>query len=342
MEYVVDHVMIAPTMRCNYRCKHCGWSCEPGTGDDIPIENVKEYINQLPELKTEKFGITGGEPTLYGELDEIILHAGNVRCRTGYPKLIYMNTNASWIEDETSASMKLKEWRRLGLDELRPSYDEYHREFTPDSKIQILRGLTRIDNMPEICILEEIGFIPVGRALSNVPRKKWLDPPYDCKISGMMLRDSFPEYDERFLEIFPDGVYVCDFRVGRLGHGRISDLVVKAMENPILKIISELSVKRTLELIQDKIPSDMQMKARTLHECTLCYEVFQDEKILGVIESESAQLLDHVERLNEELKRQIEEARAYDAKPMEEKIAHLKSLGIDISIAIEKVNRNQI
>jgi len=77
----------------------------------------------------------------------------------------------------------------------------------------------------------------------------------------------------------------------------------------------------------------MQMKARTLHECTLCCELFQDEKILGIVESESAQLLDHVEKLNEESKRQMEEARAYDAKPIEEMIAHLKSLGIDISIA---------
>jgi hypothetical protein len=333
MEYIVDHVMITPTMRCNYMCRHCGWSCEPGTGDDISLEKIKGYINQLPELKTERFGITGGEPTLYDNIDEIILHAGNVRCQTGYPKFIYMNTNASWIRDEESASIKLKEWKRLGLDELRASYDEYHREFTPDSKIQILRGLTATNGIPEICILKGTDFIPVGRARNNIPREKWQDPPHECKISDMVLRDSCPEIYERFLQIFPDGIYVCDYRVGHLGHGKISDLVVKAMENPILKIIGGLSVKRTLELIHDKIPSDMQMKARTLHECTLCCELFQDEKILGIVESESAQLLDHVEKLNEESKRQMEEARAYDAKPIEEMIAHLKSLGIDISIA---------
>ena len=63
------------TRSCNSKCFHCGSSCEPGLGHGPDKEAFKAVLDDVKEhfdLKRVQLCITGGEPLLYPDFEELL------------------------------------------------------------------------------------------------------------------------------------------------------------------------------------------------------------------------------------------------------------------------------
>ena len=60
------------TDKCNLRCKHCYGDFKPENFNTLDIDALKELIDQAVNLGVYQFDITGGEPLLYPNLEELL------------------------------------------------------------------------------------------------------------------------------------------------------------------------------------------------------------------------------------------------------------------------------
>ena len=63
---------IVPMRRCNLSCAYCNEY--DSVSKPVPLEAMKSRIDRLADLGTSIITISGGEPTLHPELDDIIRH----------------------------------------------------------------------------------------------------------------------------------------------------------------------------------------------------------------------------------------------------------------------------
>ena len=83
-----DHPVMAhiiPIRRCNLACTYCNEYDD--FSKPVPLETMMRRIDELARLGTSIITISGGEPLLHPELDELIAHI-----RT-HPVLVGMITN---------------------------------------------------------------------------------------------------------------------------------------------------------------------------------------------------------------------------------------------------------
>ena len=64
------HLWITLTSRCNTKCRHCMYSCEPGKGEDMTLDNLRKVLAYVKEHKMSHIIVTGGEPTIHAEFEE--------------------------------------------------------------------------------------------------------------------------------------------------------------------------------------------------------------------------------------------------------------------------------
>jgi MoaA/NifB/PqqE/SkfB family radical SAM enzyme len=67
---VLAHVI--PMRRCNLACTYCNEFDK--TSDPVPLEEMKRRLDKLADLGTSVITISGGEPMMHPDLDEIIRH----------------------------------------------------------------------------------------------------------------------------------------------------------------------------------------------------------------------------------------------------------------------------
>jgi MoaA/NifB/PqqE/SkfB family radical SAM enzyme len=63
---------IIPTRRCNLSCTYCNEFDR--TSDPVPLEDLRQRIDRLADLGTTIITLSGGEPLLHPEVDEIVRH----------------------------------------------------------------------------------------------------------------------------------------------------------------------------------------------------------------------------------------------------------------------------
>ena len=117
---VIRDLRLSVTDRCNYRCVYC---MDPDFRymPKRELLSFDEYVTiarVCASLGIEKLRITGGEPTLYPHLDELITTLGGM----GF-KDIAMTTNGSRLDRQP-----LARWRRDGLGRLTLSLDSLRPE----------------------------------------------------------------------------------------------------------------------------------------------------------------------------------------------------------------------
>src|SRR5438445_12532691 len=69
----IDHpymAQIVPMRRCNLSCAYCNEYDD--FSDPVPLDEMLRRIDHLGRLKTNVITISGGEPILHPELDQII------------------------------------------------------------------------------------------------------------------------------------------------------------------------------------------------------------------------------------------------------------------------------
>jgi MoaA/NifB/PqqE/SkfB family radical SAM enzyme len=103
-------VHIIPTRRCNLACTYCNEFDD--FSQPVPLEEMKKRLDILADMGTSIITISGGEPLLHPELDEIIRH---IRRRGMIAGMI---TNGFLLTQK-----RIEELNRAGLEHLQISID---------------------------------------------------------------------------------------------------------------------------------------------------------------------------------------------------------------------------
>lgn len=99
---------------CNFRCQHCAVTRFQGRKDGrcFTIPDVRELSRQADEMGLAHLVITGGEPLVFPDLDELIAAVD--------PEKFYLTSDTNgWLLDDARA----KHLKRLGLDKIQLSLD---------------------------------------------------------------------------------------------------------------------------------------------------------------------------------------------------------------------------
>ena len=128
----IQDARISLTDRCNFRCVYC---MEPGDRflpkmELLDLDEYTRLVDVLIELGIRTLRLTGGEPTLYPQLDELIEVVG----AKGLDDLA-MTTNGSLLDPD-----RLRQWRADGLRRLTFSLDTLRE----DRMAEITRSRTTV------------------------------------------------------------------------------------------------------------------------------------------------------------------------------------------------------
>ena len=111
------------TSKCNMRCGHCCFACEPGKGEHMSFDMFAEILNKWGERISRDnkwIVIGGGEPTLHPDFWKIISHALSY----GHT---WIATNGSITED----ALKLCRMAERGVLWAVLSLDKWHEPIDP-------------------------------------------------------------------------------------------------------------------------------------------------------------------------------------------------------------------
>lgn len=123
---------------CNFRCKHCSVKRFQGKkeGRYFTINDVKELSRQADEMGLAHFVITGGEPLVFPDFDDLV--------KAIDPQKFYItsDTNGWFLDDERARHLK-----SIGIDKIQLSLDSLstteHNKFRqkPESHERALRAI---------------------------------------------------------------------------------------------------------------------------------------------------------------------------------------------------------
>jgi len=130
-----EHPLLAhiiPIRRCNLACEYCNEYDD--FSKPVPTENMFQRVDKLGELGTAVVTISGGEPLLHPELDEIIHRIRKNGIIAGLITNGYLLT-AERIEKLNGAGL---EWLQISIDNVTP--DEVSKKSLKvlDKKLQLL------------------------------------------------------------------------------------------------------------------------------------------------------------------------------------------------------------
>jgi radical SAM protein with 4Fe4S-binding SPASM domain len=105
---------LAITYRCNNNCSHC-YNARPRNYPEMPVEQWKKVIDKVWDLRIPHVVFTGGEPTLYNGLVELVAYAEEKGLITG------LNTNGRKLADEDFVDSLVK----AGLDHVQITLESH-------------------------------------------------------------------------------------------------------------------------------------------------------------------------------------------------------------------------
>ena len=120
---IVAHIV--PIRRCNLSCTYCNEYDD--FSKPVPAETMLRRIDRLAELGTSVITISGGEPLLHPELDEIIRRIRDRGC------IATLITNGYLLTPE-----RIKRLNRAGLDHLQISVDNVHPDEVSKKSLKVL------------------------------------------------------------------------------------------------------------------------------------------------------------------------------------------------------------
>src|SRR5207237_10229164 len=123
-----NHVVLAhiiPMRRCNLACGYCNEYDH--TSNPIPLDVMKRRLDKLAELGTSIVTISGGEPMMHPELDQIIRH---IRSHGMIAGLI---SNGYYFTPD-----RIKRLNDAGLDALQISIDNVNPDEVSRKSLRVL------------------------------------------------------------------------------------------------------------------------------------------------------------------------------------------------------------
>src|SRR5260370_19849161 len=120
---VLAHLI--PMRRCNLACGYCNEYDQ--TSSPVPVELIKKRIDKLGELGTSIVTISGGEPMMHPELDDIIHQIRSHRMIAG------LISNGYYFTPE-----RIKRLNKAGLDNLQISIDNVEPDEVSRKSLRVL------------------------------------------------------------------------------------------------------------------------------------------------------------------------------------------------------------
>jgi MoaA/NifB/PqqE/SkfB family radical SAM enzyme len=118
-------VQIVPMRRCNLSCDYCNEYDK--TSPPVPLEDLTRWIDHLGKLGTAMIGISGGEPLMHPDLDEIIRRIRKTGAIAG------MITNGYLLNEE-----RIERLNRAGLDHMQISIDNIEPDDVSKKSLKVL------------------------------------------------------------------------------------------------------------------------------------------------------------------------------------------------------------
>jgi hypothetical protein len=116
---------IVPIRRCNLACTYCNEFDSHST--PVPLETMRERIDHLGRLRTANIEISGGEPMLHPDLDELIRHIRSTGALSG------LITNGYLLNEK-----RIEGFNAAGLDHLQISIDNVVPDRTSKKSLKVL------------------------------------------------------------------------------------------------------------------------------------------------------------------------------------------------------------
>jgi cyclic pyranopterin phosphate synthase len=184
----IEYLRISVTDRCNFRCLYCmplqGLDWLPKS-DILSYEEITDVVRQLAPLGLRRLRITGGEPTIRPNLDELIRQ---LRAIPGVED-IALSTNGVRLPDIANL------YRDAGLDRVNISADSLR----PDRITAIARRSLGFDPIVAALAAERAGLAPIK--LNMVVMRGIND---DEIVDVARLTIDHP-WHVRFIELMPVG-----------------------------------------------------------------------------------------------------------------------------------------
>ena len=130
-QFQINHLLsggLITNYHCTSRCGHCLYACAPGRAKDYIDRSVaEEVLQKMKSLGCYHIHIGGGEPMLdvprLLDLVDAARHLGM--------GIQYVETNASWYQDQRQAMDVLDQLRSYGIRQLLISMSPFHNERIP-------------------------------------------------------------------------------------------------------------------------------------------------------------------------------------------------------------------
>jgi MoaA/NifB/PqqE/SkfB family radical SAM enzyme len=132
-------VHIIPMRRCNLDCGYCNEYDE--VSDPVALEEMKRRLDHLADMRTSIITISGGEPLMHPELDEVIRH---IRKRAMIAGLI---TNGFFLNRE-----RIERLNEAGLEYLQISIDNAAPDEVSKKSLKSLDG--RLEMLSEWALFQ--------------------------------------------------------------------------------------------------------------------------------------------------------------------------------------------
>ena len=132
-------VHVIPMRRCNLDCTYCNEFDD--TSEPVPLEEMKKRLDILAEMGTSIITISGGEPLMHPELDEIIKHIRKHGMIAG------MITNGFFLNKE-----RIERLNDAGLEHLQISIDNAVPDEVSKKSLKTLDG--RLEMLSEWAVFQ--------------------------------------------------------------------------------------------------------------------------------------------------------------------------------------------
>ncbi len=293
--------------KCSSSCRHCIYASSPRWKDWMSEPDLEHYLDQIRQFAPAQHGLhlAGGEPFLDFDLT---LRTVELCIEYDVP-LQYVETSASWCENDDLTYYQLNLLRESGLPAILISVSPFHNEFiplerihraitiareiygpynvliytsyfyeqlqdyNPHTKIPLNRYLNTIGHEKAAqSFVEHYGLIPCGRAASKLNFLFEKKPAATFFNTTCLAEFTNPEH----IHIDPYGNYIASFCAGiSLGDAhKLGEIFngIDLQQRPIIEILATSGVQGLLKLAQDQF--DFQIsKEGYIAKCHLCQDI---------------------------------------------------------------------
>lgn len=184
----IEYLRISVTDRCNFRCRYCmpleGLSWLPKAGI-LSYEEIANIVAQLAPLGLRRLRVTGGEPTLRPDLEQLI---GMLR---SIPEIEDISLSTNGVRLPALAETLV----RAGLDRVNISADSL--------RLERIRSISRrnidFDPIAAAKSAEDAGLSPIK---INVVVMRGINDDEVCDFARLTIEH---EWHVRFIELMPVG-----------------------------------------------------------------------------------------------------------------------------------------